>query len=64
MYVNCKFVLKNYVNYNANDTAYVQRLRKELWTKDEMAQMAEDVDNKAMESKYSLPIARKANYVF
>ena len=53
-----------YVNYNANDTAYVQRLRKELWTKDEMAQMAEDVDNKAMECKYSLPIARKANYVF
>jgi hypothetical protein len=44
-----------FVNHNANDTAYVQRLRKELWTKNEMQQFTDDVANEAMETKYSLP---------
>jgi hypothetical protein len=41
----------------------VQRLGKELWTKGEMQRFEEDLDNKAMENKYSLA-GKKETYIF
>lgn len=51
------------MNFNANDTAYVQRLGKELWTKGEMQEFTDDVNNRGMENKYALG-ARKETYIF
>ena len=46
------------INYNGQNSAYLDRIKKELWSKGEMAELQQKLKDTKLAKKYGLPLEK------